>query len=155
MVDAQALRGKRAKQPYYYNRQARDLPPIAVGETVRMRIPGEKRWTAGTCTGTEGPRSYKIRVGGTEYRRNRRHLMASGEPPVREPETWEQGKPENPIEHQAPMQEAPPAPEPPSPEMIPETSTDPPPQPPHMPPLLRRSTRQRTAPDWFTTYVPS
>ena len=53
ITDAQALKGKRAKQPYYYDRQARDLPPIAVGETVRLRLPGKKRWTSGICTGTE------------------------------------------------------------------------------------------------------
>ena len=33
---AQALKGKQAKQPYYYDHQACDLPPIAVGETVRL-----------------------------------------------------------------------------------------------------------------------
>lgn len=77
-ADDRALQGKREKQAFYYNRQARDLPPITVGETVKLRLPGEKRWTTGTCTGTQGPRSYIIRAGETEYRRNRRHLLKGG-----------------------------------------------------------------------------
>ena len=38
--DARALKGKRAKQAHYFNQQARDFPPLAVGETVRLRLPG-------------------------------------------------------------------------------------------------------------------
>ena len=67
-VDTRALLGKKAKQVYYYNRQAHNLPPIMTGETVWMQLPGEKRWTPGTCTGMQGPRSYGVRVGESEYR---------------------------------------------------------------------------------------
>ena len=45
-IDAQALKGKRDKQSYYYDHQAHDLPPIAVGETVRLPLPGKKQWTS-------------------------------------------------------------------------------------------------------------
>ena len=34
------------RQPYYYDHQAHDLPSIAVGETVRLRLPGKKWWTS-------------------------------------------------------------------------------------------------------------
>ena len=154
-TDAQALKGKRAKQSYYYDRQARDLPPIAVGETVRLRLPGKKRWTSGICTGTEGPRSYTVQVGCTVYRRNRRHLIKGGEqthqeePP--EPSQLDDPAPNLPLTPDLPP--SPPAPDP-APPNLPE------PQPPSAPtkdktPQLRRSTRQRTTPDWITTYVPS
>ena len=42
-ANARALKGKGAKQAHYYN----DLPPVSLGEIVRLRLPGEKRWTVG------------------------------------------------------------------------------------------------------------
>ena len=84
MADSRALRGKRAKQAYYYNRQARDLPSITVGEAVRLRLSGDRQWTAGVCTGMHGPRSYIVHVGEAEYRRNRCHLLKGGVPPTRD-----------------------------------------------------------------------
>ena len=154
-TDAQALKGKRDKQSYYYDRQARDLPPIAVGETVRLRLPGKKRWTSGICTGTEGPRSYTVQVGCTVYRRNRRHLIKGGEQTHQEepsePSQLDDPAPNLPLTPDLPP--SPPAPDP-APPNLPE------PQPPSAPtqdetPQLRRSTRPRTTPDWITTYVPS
>ena len=146
---ARALKGKRAKQAHYYNRQARDLPPISVGEAVRLRLPGEKRWTAGICTGFRGPRSYIVRVGKTEYRRNRRHLIRSGEapptalPPLElPPQGAEEGQPTPPPTGNMPAPE-------PVVEPVPEMEQDP------QPPQLRRSTRVRRPPDWITPYVQS
>lgn len=144
-ADENALKGKRAKQAYYYNRQARDLPPLPVGETVRLRLPGEKRWTAGVCTGPQGPRSYGVQVGDTEYRRNRRHLIQGGEPPVLDPlsEPPEQGQPEDLDKHS--VQPNVDCPEPENERQAEE----------HTSMQLRRSARQRKPPDWFATYVPS
>ena len=164
MADSRALIGKRAKQAYYYNRQARDLPSITVGETVRLRLPGDKQWTAGVCTGTHGPRSYIVRVGEAEYRRNRRHVLKSGEPPTREldmptlpaprleqdqpverqqatEDTQEQGPENNAQQSEKPSE--------PRLESVPTQWLLP------EPPQLRRSTRQRKQPDWITSYVPS
>jgi len=45
-----------------------------------MRLPGEKTWSPGTCTGKVGPRSFRVQVGDAVYRRNRRQLMKTGEP---------------------------------------------------------------------------
>ena len=92
-ADYRALSRKRAKQAFYYNRQARDLPPISVGETVRIRLPGEKQWTSGRCMGKHGPWSYIVRVGEAEYRRNRRHLCRSGAQPSEESETLQMPRP--------------------------------------------------------------
>ena len=156
---ARALKGKRAQQAHYYNRQAHDLPPISAGETVRLRLPGEKRWTSGICTGTQGPRSYIVRVGETEYRRNRCHLLKGGKPPVTEllsPDLSAQGAGED----QQGDQEQPPVPIPPSSGCVPrepppEPEPEPSPQPPSGElPQPRRSTRPRKPPEWITTYVP-
>ena len=46
-----------------------------------MQLPGEKTWTPGICTGQSGPRSYKVKVGNQEYRRNRRQLVQTNESP--------------------------------------------------------------------------
>ena len=46
---------------------------------MRVQLPGEKMWTPGVCTGQSGPRSYKVKVGDQEYRRNRRQLIQTNE----------------------------------------------------------------------------
>ena len=61
--DTQAIIGKRHRQQIYYDRHVKPLQPIVVGETVRIRNPREKLWTAGTCMGQVGPRSYDVKVG--------------------------------------------------------------------------------------------
>lgn len=78
--DTRKLIGTKQRQQHYYNKQAKPLHPISVGETVRMKLPGEKTWSSGTCTATAGPRSYRVQVGQTVYRRNRRQLIDAGEP---------------------------------------------------------------------------
>lgn len=78
--DTRKLIGTKQRQQHYYNKQAKPLDPISVGETVRMKLPGEKTWSSGTCTATAGPRSYRVQVGQTVYRRNRRQLIDAGEP---------------------------------------------------------------------------
>ena len=52
------------------------------GETTRMRLPGEKRWTKGTCVQELGNRSYQVKIGSCEYRRNRRDLLKTDEKPL-------------------------------------------------------------------------
>ena len=49
---------------------------------MRIKLPRQKTWSAGTCMGPVGPRSYEVKVGESVYRRNRRQLLQSGEPPV-------------------------------------------------------------------------
>ena len=65
--DARTLQGQKAKQRYYYNRHARDLPAIARGDAVCMRLPGETTWTPGVCTGFCGPWSYRVQVGERDF----------------------------------------------------------------------------------------
>ena len=80
-ADTRALAGRKRRQSFYYNQHARPLTPIDEGATVRMRLPGEKTWTPGTCTEQVNSRSYRVKVGGTVYRRNRRQLVCAGEEP--------------------------------------------------------------------------
>ena len=56
-----------------------------------MQLPGQKQWTQGTCTGTQGPRSFGVKVGETEYHRNRRQLLRKKEVPL--PEVPDQESP--------------------------------------------------------------
>ena len=145
--DARALNAQKQRQQYYYNRQARPLKPITPGETVRMRLPGQTTWSAGTCTGLVGPRNYDVQVEERHYRRNRRQLIQTNEPPLRdipdEPTISElpQDLPDNASSTheqqnvtQAGMEIPLPSPE---------------------APLLRRSQRTRKPPSWLADYVPS
>ena len=79
--DTAALTQLKERQKFYYNRHVKSLPPLNSGETIRMRLPGKKTWTPGTCVGQDGPRSYRVKVGEQEYRRNWCQLRQTKEPP--------------------------------------------------------------------------
>ena len=57
---AGALDGQKAKQQHYYKCQAQHIPPIPIGDGVRMQLAGPKKWTLGVFTGLRGPRSYRV-----------------------------------------------------------------------------------------------
>ncbi|ELT94346.1 hypothetical protein CAPTEDRAFT_192971 [Capitella teleta] len=66
----------KAKNERYFNRTTRDLPPLSIGQTVRVR--NEKNWS-GRMTVTERvePRSNIVQSNmGALYRCNRQHLLA-------------------------------------------------------------------------------
>ena len=64
------------KQARYYNKSTRQLPELSEGETVRVKCPGEKTWTKGTCVRKVAQRSYDVQAENATYRRNRRQLLA-------------------------------------------------------------------------------
>ena len=152
---ARALQDQKTKQKHYYDRHAKDLPPIPAGEVVRMRLPGEKTWTPGVCTGSQGPRSYGVQVGGRDFRRNRRQLLHTHEELSEKTPTEELSTEPQPV-----TQEMPNFPEEPV-----DTANDLK-SPTHAPPLTtpntgtptpqpqRRSERARRPPEWITNYVP-
>ena len=78
--DTRKLIGAKQRQQFYYNKQVKPLEPVSIGDTVRMRLHGEKTWSPGACTAIAGPRSYRVRVGNAIYRRKRRQLIKTGEP---------------------------------------------------------------------------
>ena len=75
-----AVTDSKLRQARYYNRRTRSLAPLAVGQSIRMRLPEQRTWSPGVCVGTAGPRSYWVRVNDVTYRRNRRQLLATDDP---------------------------------------------------------------------------
>lgn len=74
--DQLALRSQKARQEYHYNKSSKPLKPLAVGDTVRMRRPGQTTWSKGMCIAENpsGPRSYDIAIDDAIYRRNRHDI---------------------------------------------------------------------------------
>ena len=67
------LRWKRRMAKSTYDRSARDLPELIVGDRIRMKpLPGDRtgRWPLGQCIQKIAPRSFVVDVNGTLYRRN-------------------------------------------------------------------------------------
>ena len=46
-----------------------------------MKLPGDKKWSLGSCVKALPNRSYEVEVAGRRYRRNRRHLRTTTEAP--------------------------------------------------------------------------
>lgn len=67
------------KQAKYYDRGSIELVDLQIGDTIRMKLPGQKVWTKGIVLSKEGKRSYKVKVRGSVYRRNRRQLIKTDE----------------------------------------------------------------------------
>ena len=82
--EARALKGMKERQRHHYNKHTKSLQPISLGETVRMKLPGQRKWSAGTCAGKVDERSYLVKVGDVEYRRNRKQLVSGHEDPLSE-----------------------------------------------------------------------
>lgn len=87
--DTRKLVGVKQRQKYLYDKQSKPLEPIAIGETVRMRLPGQDTWTPGTCIAQEGPQSYNVKTEAGTYCRNCRHLISTGEPQPLVPDSEE------------------------------------------------------------------
>ena len=138
-ADTRALAGRKRHQSFHYNQHARPLMPIDEGATARMRLPGEKTWTPGTCTEQVTSRSYRVKVGGTVYRRNRRQLVCAGEEPRNEMSRDDATSP--PERDDAPLSLS---------DRIPETHSTPVVQ--DVLPDLRRSVRERKPPARLNDY---
>ena len=139
-ADTRALAYRKRRQSFYYNQHTRPLTPIDEGATVRMRLPGEKTWTPGTCTDQVNPRSYRVKIGDTVDRRNRRQLVCAGEDPRDETSRDDATSP--PERDDVPLMLS---------DRIPETHS--PPVMPDVLPDLRISVRKRKPPSWLYDYV--
>lgn len=73
------VRTAQSQQKRYYDREAHDLPPLKVGNVVRLR--SSNRWnTKGAIQNQVAPRSYAILTeDGKQFIRNRRHLLRTNE----------------------------------------------------------------------------
>ncbi|XP_048747335.2 uncharacterized protein K02A2.6-like [Ostrea edulis] len=74
-----ALVNKQNQQKIYYDRNARELPNLKVGDNVNIQSEN-KPWKEGVIVQKcPEPRSYVVESEGVEYRRNQRHLMKNSE----------------------------------------------------------------------------
>ena len=70
------------KQAEYYNRHVKAKPELQEGQTVRVNL-NDKEWRKGEIEKVLPFRSYIIRTDDdSKYRRNRRHVRFSDEPPM-------------------------------------------------------------------------
>ena len=76
---AQKLTAQKMSQAIHCNRGTKSLAPLRIGETIRMRLPGERNWSMGRCLRILSKRSYEVEVNGSRYRRNRRQLRSTVE----------------------------------------------------------------------------
>ena len=142
-----------------YNKSAHHLNPLAPGDAIRKKLPGQDTWTLGECTKKLSKRSYVVLVQGHTYRRNRRHMRVVYENlPLPDSEPWEVSANPPPLEAgsmsrtppraetRMPMSELPPSEEPVS-------MQDTPPPPPRVDSTpVRRGTRTRKPPAYLADH---
>ena len=58
----------------------KNLIPMKVGDTIRMRLPPEKKWSLGHCTRHLGSSLPEVQVDGQRLCRDRRQLLSTLEP---------------------------------------------------------------------------
>ena len=78
------LKERKTKQALFYNKETKELPEVKTGDTVRMKpllSDKEKLWRNGSVVKQVAPRSYEVDLQGTMFRRNRRYLVKTKEPP--------------------------------------------------------------------------
>ena len=93
---ARNLAARKRLQCRQYNRGIQNLAPLKAGDAIRMKLPGEKKWSLGHCTHPLGPRSYEVEVEGRHNCRNRRQVRSTLEsPPVPSNPTDEPHQAEN------------------------------------------------------------
>ncbi|KAM9519367.1 uncharacterized protein ACWYII_045479 [Salvelinus alpinus] len=83
------LRHRRQVSKFIYDKSAKDLPELRVGETVRMKpLPGDRTglWRLGSCVQKVAPRSYLVEVNGSLYRRHRVDLRIAEPAPTQNPD---------------------------------------------------------------------
>ncbi len=75
------LKESKAKQAYYYDKEAKELKPLHEGDTVRVQPnKGKSKWIQATVQRQVDVRSYEVATeDGRIFRRNRRHLRKTSE----------------------------------------------------------------------------
>ena len=80
--EREKLKDVQKRQARYYNADARDLPELNEGATVRLKpfVLGQKEWKRGVVVERLDERSYEVETAdGSSYRRNRAHLKKTNE----------------------------------------------------------------------------
>ena len=84
----QPLIKKKQTTKSYYDRHAKKLPDLTIGQPIRVKCHPQNPnsdWTPGIVTSKATPRSYMVQVNGQQYRRNRIHLRQQATFPDRAP----------------------------------------------------------------------
>ena len=66
------LAKQKAIQKERYNAKSRPLTPLHPDQAIRMKLPGDTKWSLGSCVKALPNHSYEGEVAGRRYRRNRR-----------------------------------------------------------------------------------
>jgi hypothetical protein len=78
-----ALADAKARQATYYDRGAKERPPLPVGQTVRVKYNEHPEWRKAEIAEVLPHRSYLVRFeDGTTRRRTSKHVRFSAEPPI-------------------------------------------------------------------------
>ena len=97
------IQKSREEQKTRYDVKSKDLKILKQGDVIRMKLPGETTWTKGVCMKAIGKRSYRVKVRGSIYRRNRRQLLATNENPPTDAESSSRDlSDENPVNGESP-----------------------------------------------------
>ncbi|RLJ22760.1 hypothetical protein DJ031_00300, partial [bacterium endosymbiont of Escarpia laminata] len=158
------LASQKEAQTKHYNRGTKKLTELHAGDNIRMRLPGDRRWSLGLCRRVLGHRSYEVEVNGARYRRNRRQLRSTAELPnmdtaIDDIESTHQDEPHQRNQTTEPADvhcgpesySTPPRPVP-APRRPIQDGPGTPNQPTPPIPMLRRSTRDRVNPKWQVDY---
>jgi hypothetical protein len=79
----QKISQSKARQKHYYDRDAKPLSPLKIGESARVQR-SDKTWSPAIVLDNPTERSYIVETeNGQIYRRNRRDLLKTSEPVVR------------------------------------------------------------------------
>jgi hypothetical protein len=70
---------KKQKAKVYYDKSAKPLPELEIGEGVRLQPQNKGTWTKGSCVKKVGARSYLVETDKGLYRRNRKFLRSTKE----------------------------------------------------------------------------
>ena len=81
------LEKRRKQQQTSYDKSATPLPPLKPGQVIRLQTPKGHDKLGVVVSSSGDPRSYIVNVNGTEYRRNRRHILPVNEPAPRHQQT--------------------------------------------------------------------
>ena len=82
---AEKLANRKQIQEQRYNKKSQPLPSLQPGQAIRMKLPGDPKWSLGSCVKVLRNRSYEVEVAGRCYRRNRRQLRTTAESPPPQP----------------------------------------------------------------------
>lgn len=91
---------KRQKAKFYYDRHAKQLPELEIGQEVRIQpLRKNQTWKEATCIERLSDRSYVVKSGNEFFRRNRQFLKPAAEPSPTEKRSTETGSQELEVTH--------------------------------------------------------